>query len=92
MSFQLYLQAYLIPSLSAFIFYSLSLTIYIGLFFVSKYVFDKYNPIIPRHSNWIPPKKNIIVTNDGHPATGSPNANALIIITNIEINESRTLI
>ena len=39
-----------------------SFTIYIGLFLVSRYVFDKYCPIIPIQNNWIPAIKNIIHT------------------------------
>ena len=62
-----------------------SLTIYIGLDFVSKYNFAKYSPIIPKQSNCIPELKSIIHASDGQPATGSPYINVLtkITITNI---------
>lgn len=66
-----------------------SFNIYIGLFLVSKYVLDKYWPIIPMQNNWIPLTKKIIHTNDGQPDVGSPIIRVLIMITNIRIKDIR---
>ena len=63
----------------------------IGLFFVSRYAFDKYNPTIPVHRSCTPPKDVIIHTREGQPATGSPTNNALIIITSKRINDKKQI-
>ena len=66
--------------------FSVSFTIYIGLFLTSKYVLDKYIPITPKKNNCTPDTKITIHASEGHPDTGSPNASVLIIITSIAIN------
>ena len=53
---------------------------YIGLPLVSKYVFARYSPIIPKQNNWMPLTKNNIHTRLGHPEVGSPYMIVLIII------------
>ena len=60
---------------------------YIGLFLVSKYILDKYSPIIPIQNSCIPLIINMIHTKLGHPATGSPYISVLIIINIIIIND-----
>ena len=42
--------------------------------------------MIPIQNNWTPPTNNIIHIIEGHPETGSPKANVLIITTNIKTN------
>ena len=64
----------------------MSFTIYIGLCLVSKYVLDKYCPIIPMQNSWIPLTKKRIHARLGQPDVGSPNINVFIIITIIRIN------
>ena len=66
-----------------------SFTIYIGLFFVSKYVLDRYCPIIPIQNNWTPLTKKIIHAKLGQPDVGSPNISVFMIITIIIINAIR---
>ena len=60
-----------------------------GLFFVSKYVFAKYFPIIPIQSSCIPLINNKMQTSDGQPPTGSPIRIVFTIMTAIAINEIR---
>ena len=55
--------------------------IYIGLFFTSKYVLERYIPIIPKKKSCTPLTKIIIQASDGQPPTGSPKAIVFIIIT-----------
>ena len=64
---------------------SVSFIIYIGLFFTSKYVFDKYIPIIPKNSNCTPLTNFKIQASEGHPPTGSPKSNVFTIINIIAI-------
>ena len=45
---------------------------YFGRRFVSRYVFAKYWPMIPKQSNCAPPINRITAISDGQPATGSP--------------------
>ena len=73
--------------LSSFSPFSVSFIIYIGLCFTSKYVFDRYCPIIPKENNCTPLTKNIIHTIDGHPDVGSPNTSVFMIITTINKND-----
>ena len=60
--------------------------IYIGLFFTSKYVLDKYCPITPIQNNCTPLTKTIIHARDGQPAVGSPYTNVFTIINTIAKN------
>ena len=53
---------------------------YIGLFFTSKYVLDKFCPITPMQNNCTPLTKTIIHASDGQPGVGSPYTNVFIII------------
>ncbi len=46
-----------------------------------------YLPMIPRHSNWMPPINKKIDTIEGQPAVGSPNNNARAMINKIAIPE-----
>lgn len=66
-----------------------SLMKYKGLRFTSKYVLDKYCPIIPKENNWIPLTINIIQTSEGHPLVGSPKIKVLKIITSINKNDTK---
>ena len=59
---------------------------YIGLFFTSKYVLDKYCPIIPIENNWTPLTNTIMHASDGQPDVGSPYTNVFIIIKIIVTN------
>lgn len=58
---------------------------YSGLFFVSRYVFDKYCPSIPMEKSCIPPKNNMTLIVEGHPPTGSPKSRVLIMIIIVNI-------
>ena len=62
-----------------------SLHIYSGLFFVSRYVFDKYCPSITIEKSCIPLKNDITLIVEGHHSTGSPKSRVriMIIIVNI---------
>ena len=62
---------------------------YIGRFFTSKYVFDKYCPIIPIVNSCIPLTNTTIHIVDGQPGVGSPNASVLTIINIIAINATK---
>ena len=66
-----------------------SFNIYIGLFFVSRYVLDKYCPIIPIQNSWIPLTKKMIHTKLGQPDVGSPTISVLTIIIRIKMNDIR---
>ena len=50
----------------------LSLIIYLGRCFTSKYIFPIYSPITPKHINCIPPKKQQMQVMLAHPATECP--------------------
>ena len=67
--------------------FSVSFIKYIGLLFTSVYIFEIYNPNIPKKNNCSPLKNVIIQARLGHPDTGSPNINVFAIITIININE-----
>ncbi len=58
-----------------------------GLFFVSKNIFEIYLPRIPMPKSCIPPKNSIIVTIEAQPTAGSPCIKYLIIINIIAIVE-----
>ena len=67
--------------------FSVSFIKYIGLLFTSVYIFEIYNPNIPKKNNCSPLKNVIIQARLGQPDTGSPKANVLTIITIMNIND-----
>ena len=73
--------------------YKLELFIrYLGLFFISRYIFSKYNPRIPRAVKIKLPRNKIMQVNDGQPATGSPKHIARTKTTINKITASRAKI
>ena len=52
---------------------------YTGLPFVSWNILPIYSPIIPKASNWMPPKNNMTDSRVGKPDTGSPKSIAFMM-------------
>ena len=58
---------------------------YLGLFLISKYIFEIYSESIPIDINWTPPINNIAVIIEAYPGTSFPYINVCKIITIVEI-------
>ena len=64
-------------------------TMYIGRFFVSRNILERYCPIIPKQNNCTPATNKMIHIVDGQPITASPKHNARINTNSRAITDTK---